>query len=134
MSGFKAFVLRGNVVDLAVGIVIGIAFGVVIQALVKDLITPIIAAIGAQPNFSSLTFTINHSKFMYGDFIDAVIAFVILAAVVYYFVVLPYTHFRSRLDKPAAPTRECPECLSSVPASARRCAYCTTPLAPSTAA
>jgi large conductance mechanosensitive channel len=127
MSGFKAFLLRGNVVDLAIGFVIGAAFGTVIQALVKDLITPLVAAIAGQPDFAGLYFTVNKSKFMYGDFINALIAFVILAAVVYYFVVVPYAGFRARFEKPpepAPPTRECPECLSSIPEAARRCAFC----------
>src|SRR5579859_4432189 len=91
MKGFRDFLLRGNVVDLAIAIVIGAAFGAVVAAFVKDLITPLIAAIGGKPDFSALNFTINHSKFLYGDFIDALIAFVIIAAVIYFFVVVPYT-------------------------------------------
>src|SRR5918911_4331220 len=121
MSGFKAFLMRGNVVDLAVGVVIGAAFGTVVTELVKDLITPLIAALGAQPNFDGLYFTINNSRFMYGRFIDAVIAFLIVAAVVYYLVVLPYSRFRARFERPAPPapkTRDCPECLSKVPEAA----------------
>jgi large conductance mechanosensitive channel len=131
MSGFKSFLLRGNVVDLAVGIVIGAAFGAVVSELVKDLITPLIAAIGGQPNFDGLYFTVNKSRFLYGRFLDALIAFLIIAAVVYYLVVLPYSRFRARFERPAPPerkTRECPECLSKVPAAARRCAYCTAAL------
>jgi large conductance mechanosensitive channel len=131
MSGFKGFLLRGNVVDLAVGIVIGAAFGAVVSELVKDLITPLIAAIGGQPNFDSLYFTVNSSRFLYGRFLDALISFVIIAAVVYYLVVLPYSRFRARFERPAPAqpkTRECPECLSKIPAEARRCAFCTAEL------
>jgi large conductance mechanosensitive channel len=128
MSGFKAFLLRGNVVDLAVGIVIGAAFGAVVSELVKDLITPLIAAIGGQPNFDGLYFTVNSSRFLYGRFLDALLSFLIIAGVVYYLVVLPYTRFRARFERPAPAepkTRECPECLSKIPAAARRCAFCT---------
>jgi large conductance mechanosensitive channel len=127
MSGFKSFVLRGNMIDLAVAVVIGAAFGAVVNELVKDLITPLIAALGGQPNFDGLYFTVNHSRFLYGRFLDALISFLIVAAVVYYLVVLPYTRVRDRFEKPpAAPkTRECPECLSTIPAGARRCAHCT---------
>ena len=132
MRGFKAFLLRGNVVDLAIGVVIGIAFAAVIGAFVKDLVTPLIAAIGGKPDFSALSFTINQSKFLYGDFIDAVLAFVIIAAVIYFFVVLPYTTLieRSRKEPPADPTtKKCTECLSEIPKDARRCAFCTSPQA-----
>src|SRR5690349_23150151 len=128
MRGFKAFLLRGNVVDLAIAVVIGVAFGVVITAFVKDLVTPLIAALGGKPDFSGLYFTINHSKFLYGDFINAVIAFVIIAAVIYFFVVIPYQAMleRSRKEPPADPTtKKCPECLSEIPKDARRCAFCT---------
>ncbi|HMJ40027.1 MAG TPA: large conductance mechanosensitive channel protein MscL, partial [Verrucomicrobiae bacterium] len=106
MKGFKAFLLRGNVVDLAVGVVIGIAFGAVITAFVKDLVTPLVAALFGKPDFSSLTFTINNSKFLYGDFINAVLAFVIIGAVIYFFVVVPYTALvaRARKEPPADPT------------------------------
>jgi large conductance mechanosensitive channel len=131
MSGFKAFLLRGNVVDLAVGIVIGAAFGAAVSELVKDLITPLLAAIGGQPNFDGLYFAVNSSRFLYGRFLDALISFVIIAAVVYYAVVLPYSRFRARFERPAPAepkTRECPECLSKVPAAARRCAFCTAAL------
>ena len=130
MRGFKAFLLRGNVVDLAIAVVIGVAFGVVIAAFVKDLITPLIAALGGQPDFASLYFTINKSKFLYGDFIDALLAFLIVAAVIYFFVVVPYTAMveRSRKEPPADPTtKKCTECLSEIPVGARRCAFCTSP-------
>jgi large conductance mechanosensitive channel len=130
LRGFKAFVLRGNVVDLAIAVVIGVAFGAVITAFVKDLITPLIAALGGKPDFSGLYFTINKSRFLYGDFFDALIAFVIIAAVIYFFVVTPYTALieRSRKEPPADPTtKKCTECLSEIPKDARRCAFCTSP-------
>jgi large conductance mechanosensitive channel len=128
MSDFKAFLLRGNVIDLAVGVIIGAAFGTVIQAFVKDLMTPLIAAIVGQPDFSGLYFTINSSHFKYGDFFNAVIAFVIIAAVVYYFVVLPYSRFRARFEpKKPDEAAQCTECLSSIPKGARRCPFCTSP-------
>jgi large conductance mechanosensitive channel len=127
VRGFKAFLLRGNVVELATAVVIGVAFGVVITAFVKDLVTPLIAAIGGQPDFSSLSFTINKSRFAYGDFLNAVIAFVLIAAVIYFLVIVPYTALmaRSKKEPPADPTtRKCPECLSEIPIDARRCAFC----------
>jgi large conductance mechanosensitive channel len=130
MRGFKTFLLRGNVVDLAVGVVIGIAFGAVITGFVKDLVTPLIAALFGKPDFSSLSFTVNNSKFLYGDFINAVLAFVIIGAVLYFFVVMPYTALvaRSRKEPPADPTtKKCAECLSEIPIGARRCAFCTSP-------
>jgi large conductance mechanosensitive channel len=127
VKGFKAFLLRGNVVELAIAVVIGVAFGVVITAFVKDLVTPLIAAIGGQPDFSSMSFTINNSRFLYGDFLNALIAFAIIAAVIYFFVVVPYTALvqRARKEPPADPTtKKCPECLSEIPIDARRCAFC----------
>ena len=127
MKGFKAFVLRGNVVDLAVAVVIGVAFGVVVTAFVKDLVTPLIAALGGKPDFAALAFTINNSKFLYGDFINSVIAFLVVVAVIYFFVVLPLAAAiaRSRKEPPADPTvKKCPECLSEIPVDARRCAFC----------
>ena len=134
MRGFKEFLLRGNVVDLAIAVVIGVAFGAVVTAFVKDLITPLIAAIGGQPDFSNLTVTLNKSKFLYGDFINALVAFIIIAAVIYFFVVLPINALieRSRRSQPpAAPsTFKCPECLSDIPIGAKRCAYCAAQLAP----
>jgi large conductance mechanosensitive channel len=131
LKGFKQFVLRGNVVDLAVGVVIGAAFGTVVTALVKDLITPIIAAIAKTPNFSGLVFTLNGSKFMYGDFINALISFLLIAASVYFFVVTPMNMLVSRMHKepPADPTtKKCPQCLSEISIDAKRCAFCTQPL------
>ena len=127
MSGFKQFLLRGNVVDLAVGVVIGAAFGTVVSALVKDLLTPLIAAIAAKPDFSAFTFTLNGSKFLYGDFLNAVVSFVIVAAAIYYFVVLPINALIARVHRepPADPTtKRCPECLSEIPIAAKRCAHC----------
>lgn len=130
MKGFKAFLLRGNVVDLAVGVVIGIAFAAVVTAFVKDLVTPLIAALGGQPDFSKLYFTINNSKFLYGDFFNAVIAFIVIAAVIYLFVVLPINALvaRSRKEPPADPTtKKCTECESEIPIAAKRCAFCGQP-------
>jgi len=128
LNDFKQFLLRGNVVDLAVAVVIGAAFGAVITALVQDLLTPLIAAIGGQQDFSALDFTINDSTFRYGDFINKVITFVTIAAAVFFFVVVPINALiaRSRREPPADPTtRKCPECLSEIPIDARRCAFCT---------
>ena len=125
---FKAFVLRGNVVDLAVGIVIGAAFGALVTALVTDFITPLVAAIFGKQDFSALYFTVNGSKFMYGHFLNAVIAFVLVAAAVFYLVVLPVQALiaRSRKEPPADPsTKKCPECLSEIPLEAKKCAFCT---------
>jgi large conductance mechanosensitive channel len=130
LRGFKAFLLRGNVVELAIAVVIGVAFGAVINAFVKDLITPLIAAIGGKPDFGGLYFTINNSRFLYGEFFNALIAFVIIAAVIYFFVMAPYTALieRSRKEPPADPTtKKCTECLSEIPKDARRCAFCTSP-------
>ncbi|HYL08160.1 MAG TPA: large conductance mechanosensitive channel protein MscL [Candidatus Udaeobacter sp.] len=130
MKGFRAFLLRGNVVDLAVAVVIGVAFGTVVTAFVKDLVTPLIAALGGKPDFASLYFTVNNSKFLYGDFINAVVAFLIIAAVIYFFVVVPVNALiaRSRKEPPADPTtKKCSECLSEIPIGARRCAFCTSP-------
>jgi large conductance mechanosensitive channel len=130
MRGFRAFLLRGNVVDLAIAVVIGVAFTAVVSAFVKDLVTPLIAAIGGKPDFAGLYFTINSSKFLYGDFINAIVAFLIIAAVVYFLVVIPYGGLvaRSRKEPPADPTtKKCPECLSEIPIGARRCAFCTSP-------
>lgn len=130
MSGFRAFLLRGNVVDLAIAVVIGAAFGAVVTAFVRDIITPLIAAIGGKPNFATLTFTINNSKFFYGDFINFLISFIIIAAVIYYFVVVPYNRLMDRFKPQTepAPTRECPFCMSSIPQAATRCPFCTSEL------
>jgi large conductance mechanosensitive channel len=129
---FGQFILRGNVIDLAVAVVIGGAFGAVIAALVKDLLTPLIAAIVGQPDFSAITFSINGSQFLLGDFINALLSFVLIAAAVYFFVVLPVNAIaarRARGEAPADPTtKKCPECLSEVAIAARRCAFCTSTL------
>ena|ERR1700759_56617 len=131
-GGFKQFVLRGNVVDLAVGVVMGAAFGTVVSALVKDLLTPLIAAIVGKPNFSDIKFTIHGSEFPIGDFINAAISFLLIAAAVYYFVVLPVNTLiaRARKEPPADPTtKKCPECKSEVAIDAKRCAFCTSQIA-----
>jgi len=131
MSGFKKFLLRGNVVDLAVAVVIGAAFGALVTALVKDLITPIIGLFGGLPDFSAWSFTVNGSKFMIGDFINAALAFIVLAAVIYFLVVMPMQHLfdRSKPQTPPEPeTKLCPHCLSKIPQAASRCAFCTSEL------
>jgi large conductance mechanosensitive channel len=125
---FKAFLLRGNLVDTAVGIVIGLAFAAVISSLVADLITPLIAAIFGKPDFSSLSFTINSSVFHYGAFINALISFVLVAIVLFFAVVKPVNAMRARRESPDPTTRACPECLSEIPLEAHRCAFCTTEL------
>lgn len=129
LKDFRKFILRGNVVDLAVAVVIGAAFGSIVTALVRDLVTPLIGAIGGQPDFSGLSFTINESKFMYGDFINAVVSFLLIAAVVFFFVVQPInklmTHLKPSDEVEAPAERKCPECLSGIPAAAKRCKYCT---------
>jgi large conductance mechanosensitive channel len=134
MSGFRKFLMRGNLVDLAVAVVIGLAFAAIVTALVADLITPLIAAIGGKPDFSKLTFTVNHSKFLYGSFINAVVSFVIIAAVIYFVVVVPINRVTAMTSRnEAATTKECPECLSTIPLDARRCMYCTAVLVQQTA-
>jgi large conductance mechanosensitive channel len=128
MKDFREFLLRGNLVDMAVGIVIGIAFAAVVTALVADLVTPLIAAIGGNPDFSSLSFTINKSHFLYGAFINALITFVVIAAVIFYAVVKPVNALmaRRKTEPPIdSSTKECPQCLSQIPVAARRCAFCT---------
>jgi large conductance mechanosensitive channel len=125
---FKAFLLRGNVVDLAVGIVIGVAFGALVSALVADLITPLIAAIAGKNDFSNLTFTVHKSHFLYGDFFNKVISFVTIAAAVFFLVVKPINALMARRKTEPdvdSTTKDCPECLSSIPVGARRCAFCT---------
>jgi large conductance mechanosensitive channel len=129
VNGFKRFLLRGNVIDLAVAVVIGGAFGAVVTALVKDLLTPLIAAVAGKPDFSALAFTINGSRFLVGDFLNALVSFVMIAAAIYFVVVAPVNAIaerRRRGEAPADPTtKRCPECLSEVPIGARRCAFCT---------
>jgi len=132
MKGFKQFLLRGNVVDLAVAVVVGAAFGAVVSAFVKDLLTPLIAAIVGKPDFSALTFEVNGSRFLYGEFINAAVSFLLVSVAVYFFVVLPINTLIQRYRKAPAPadptTRKCPECLSEIPLAARRCAFCTAAL------
>jgi large conductance mechanosensitive channel len=132
LKGFKEFLLRGNIVDLAVAVVIGGAFGAVVAALVKDLLTPIIAAIAGKPDFSNIVFTINGSKFPIGDFINACLSFLFVATAIYFFVVLPMKVIHDRQARGQAPpdptTKACPECLSTIPIGARKCAFCTSPV------
>ena len=131
LAEFKQFLFRGNIVDLAVAFVIGLAFVAVVNSLVADLLTPVIAAIVGKPDFSALTFTINDSQFRYGSFINAVISFVSVAAVVFFAIVKPMTVLNARRPADSEPAvRECPECLSAIPAAARRCAHCTTEVTP----
>jgi len=131
VKGFREFLTRGNLLELAVAVIIGTAFTAVVTAIVKDLITPLIAAIWKQPNFSTLTFTVHGSKFLYGDFINALLTFVIIAAVVYFLIVLPMAKLIMRLERNKEATeRDCPECLSSIPFAATRCKYCTVEVAP----
>jgi large conductance mechanosensitive channel len=133
---FKRFLLRGNVVDLAVAVVIGVAFTALVTSFVADLLTPLIAAIFGKPDFSTLTFTIHNSEFRYGAFINAVISFLLIAASLFYFVVVPVNALIARSRRNEAPvdptTKKCPECLSEIPIEARRCAYCTSVVSPRT--
>ena len=128
IKGFRDFILRGNVVDLAVAVVIGTAFTAVVNALVKDIVTPLIAAVGGNPNFAALAFTINGSRFAYGDFFNAVVTFLIVAAVMFFLVIKPVNllleEFRTESEVDS-PTRPCPECRSQIPRAASRCAFCT---------
>ena len=132
MKGFKQFLFRGSVLDLAVAVVMGAAFTAVVTALVKDLITPLIAALVGSPDFSAIAVTVNGSKLLIGDFLNAVIAFLLMAVAVYFFIVLPVNHLMERLrrgDVPPDPTtKKCPECLSEIAIKARRCAFCTSAL------
>lgn len=128
LKGFKQFILRGNVVDLAVGVVIGASFGTVVTSLVQDLLTPLISAIFKAPDFSGLMFTINESNFMYGNFLNALIAFLIVASAVYFFVVTPINTLiaKTKKEPPLDPTtKKCPECFSEIPIEAKKCAFCT---------
>ena len=132
LSGFKKFILRGNVVDMAVGVVIGAAFGGVVTALTTDLLTPLIAAIVGKPDFSALQFTINGTLFPIGHFVNAIVSFLLIAAAIYFFVVTPVNALVARMHKEPAPadptTKKCPECLSEIPIEARRCAHCSQPV------
>jgi large conductance mechanosensitive channel len=130
-KGFGAFLARGNVIDLAVAVVIGGAFGAVVTALVKDLLTPLVAAVFGKPNFGALHFTINKSVFLYGDFLNALIAFLSVAAAIYYVVVLPAQRLVELRRGPVETTvTACPECLSEISIAATRCKFCTAVLKP----
>jgi large conductance mechanosensitive channel len=133
LKGFKQFVMRGNVLDLAVAVVIGGAFGKIVAALVADLLNPLIAAIAGKPDFSAIHFNVNGSLFKLGDFLNEVVSFLLIAAAVYFFVVAPVNALNERRNRGQAPpdptTKKCPECLTEVPIAARRCAACTSPLA-----
>ena len=127
-EGFRKFVLRGNVVDLAVGVVIGAAFASLVNALVKDLLTPLIGSVAKTPDFSGLVFTLNGSKFMYGELINAVVSFLLIAIAVYFFVIVPMDRLLTRIKRKeisAPATKKCPECLSDIPVGAKRCAHCS---------
>ena len=126
-KGFAAFLARGNVIDLAVAVVVGAAFTAVVNAFVKDLLTPLIAAVAGKSDFARLGFTIGHTHFPVGDFINACVSFIFVAAAIYYFVVVPLNAMTARTHKPAdvPKMRECPECLSEIPLAARRCKFCT---------
>lgn len=133
LKGFKDFILRGNVVDLAVGVVIGASFGSIVEALVKDFLTPLIGAVAKVPNFSGWVFKVNGSTFMPGHFINALISFILVAAAVYFFVVVPINTLmaktkRGKMDGEEANTKKCPECLSDIPKDAKRCAFCAVQL------
>ena len=131
MGGFRKFLLRGNLVDLAVAVVVGVAFNQVVQALIKDLITPVIGVLGGKPNFSGLRFTVDGNHFRYGDFINVALSFLIIAAVVYYIVVVPANRVTALAERKAEATeRPCPECLSDIPAAATRCKFCTAAVEP----
>jgi large conductance mechanosensitive channel len=135
LKEFRAFILRGNLVDLAIAVVIGAAFTAVVNALVRDIITPLIAAIFGEPSFDALSFTINGSRFAYGDFLNAVITFLIVAAVIFFLVVKPVNLMMARMRTEPdvdSHTRGCPECLSQIPVDARRCAFCTSEVPPVT--
>jgi large conductance mechanosensitive channel len=132
LDDFKVFLLRGNVVDLAVAVVMGVAFTAVVTALVEDLMTPLIGALGGNRDFSTLDFSLNGSTFRYGDFINKLVSFVSIAAVVFFFVVTPMNHLISRMRREPSTdptTRKCPECVSEIPIEAKRCAFCTSQVA-----
>jgi large conductance mechanosensitive channel len=132
MAGFRKFLVRSNLVDLSVAVVVGVAFSNVVQALIKDLITPLIAALGGKPNFSNLVFSINKSHFRYGDFINVALYFLIIAAVIYYFVVVPANRISVMATRNTeAAEHSCPECLSAIPVAATRCKFCTAIVEPS---
>ena len=125
LDDFKKFLMKGNLVTLAVAFVMGLVFAAVIKALIADLITPIIALIFGKPNFETLSFSINSSTFLYGDFINALITFVATGAAIFFFVVKPYEVFSSRYAKDDPSVKDCPECTTTIPAAAKRCPQCT---------
>lgn len=130
MREWRDFLIRGNVVDLAVAVVLGIAFGAVINALVENILTPLIAAIVGQPDFSALKFTLNDSDILYGNFLNALVSFILIASAVFFVVVKPMNVYRNRTAKTAVvTTKQCTECLSEIPLEASRCAFCTSPQA-----
>jgi large conductance mechanosensitive channel len=134
MSGFRKFLMRGNLIDLAVAVVVGVAFNTMVQALIRDLITPLIAAVGGQHDFSNLTFTFHNSTFRYGAFINTVVSFLVITAVVYFLVVAPASRLVSlAVSRQAATERACPECLSDIPVAAKRCKFCTAEVEPAPA-
>lgn len=132
LKGFKQFVMRGNAVDLAVAVIMGAAFGAVVNSVVQDLLTPLIAAIAGKPDFSAISLEINKSKLLIGNFLNALISFLMVSLAVYFFVVVPVNTLMAKLRRGEAPpdptSKECPECLSSIPIAAKRCAYCTSPV------
>jgi len=134
LKGLRDFLMRGNVVDLAVAVVVGAAFGAVVTAFVKDLLTPLIAAVVGKPDFSGLTFTVNNSKFLYGEFTNAIVSFLLIGTAVYFFIVVPMKAITDRMaagtPAPTPAARPCPECLSEIPVGARRCAHCTAVVTP----
>jgi large conductance mechanosensitive channel len=133
LKGFKQFLMRGNVVDLAVAVVMGAAFGAVVSSLVANILTPLIAAIFGKPDFSALTLTLNGAVISYGTFLNALISFFLIAIAVYFFVVAPMNHLMARMNRGEAPpdptTKKCPECLSEIPIAAKRCAHCASAIA-----
>ena len=129
-KGFREFIMRGSVVDLAVGVVVGVAFGAVVTGFVKDLLTPLIAAVAGKPDFSGYAFMINGSKFLVGDFLNALISFLLVSLAVYFFIVVPINAMTARFNPPAPVDKKtCPECLSEIPVAARKCAFCTSAVA-----
>lgn len=126
VKDFKEFLMKGNLVQLAVAFVLGLAFAAVVTSLVENIITPLIAAIGGQPDFSALDFTVNDSIFRYGIFLNALIAFILIAAVIFFVIVRPYSRLEDRFKREDTSMRDCPECKSSIPVDATRCAFCTT--------
>lgn len=132
-KGFKQFVMRGNAVDLAVAVIMGAAFGAVVNSVVQDLLTPLIAAVAGKPDFSAIAIEVNHSKLLIGNFLNALISFLLVSLAVYFFVVVPVNTLMAKLRRgeatPDPTSKECPECLSTIPIAAKRCAYCTSPVA-----